>query len=342
MFYNIKSFRKHVQDTHKDEFDLCMREDCTKTAVHADGMTMMHHYKLDHGLEIFKCSEHPNCNYRGTWDEAEYNKHVASHKLRCPQCLDEGSRALPFANEKNLEEHIKVAHSPMPYYCNIYDVDEGKICDKRFASEKARSQHGSRAHKSNYLCGYCQENGGTGSASSFTTEVLLARHVKTAHRDKYDVDWAVRARDKTFPCHICKKNFSSASNRAKHVRSVHEKERKWQCNITDLGDTDKLNSDSGQKLEWNHEKDGCTRAFANKQTLIDHVRSEHLGLMRWEAYRKMKSGKFAEQIFEKQEKKREAKVPNDPIGLLTGVFSKPGYEGGDVEDDAVQDEIGDE
>ena len=56
----------------------------------------------------------------------------------------------------------------------------------------------------------------------------------------------------------------------------------------------------------------------------------------------MKSGKFAEQIFEKQEKKREAKVPNDPIGLLTGVFSKPGYEGGDVEDDAVQDEIGDE
>ena len=329
-------------ENHEKEYTLCMREDCTKTAARSDGMTMMHHYKLDHDMKLLNCAEHPRCNYRGTFDETEYKKHVASHKLRCNQCLDEGQRALPFANEANLNEHIKTAHRSKPYFCNIYDVDAGKICDKQFASEKARSQHGSRAHKGNYLCAYCFEQGTT---SSFKTEVLLGKHVKAHHKDKYDIDWGVRARDRTYPCPICSKDFSSASNRAKHIRSVHEKERKWACNTTDLSDSDRLVGDQMEKLTWDFAKDGCERTFANKQTLVDHVRSEHFGYMRWEAFRKLRSGDFAEEVWAKLARKNaKSKKLTDPIGVLTGKFPEPKVEEGEgvaegVNGDETEDEV---
>jgi hypothetical protein len=313
-FTDISAYRKHMQESHKDDFTICMREECVRTVSNEEepNMTIVWHYKNDHSLEAFHCKEHPKCNYKATFDIEKYKKHVASHKLRCTRCFDEGKRALPFANQRTLDHHIKTTHMSLNYSCNVYDVDKGEKCNKTFETEHSRNQHQSRAHKGSFLCQHCTPT------QMFDTEMALAKHVKGAHPAKYDIEWAIKARDKTYPCAVCKKDFSSASNRAKHIRSVHEKERKWQCNTTDISDSDRLIDDNELKLAWDYESKGCKQAYANKQTLIDHVRSEHFGLLRWEALKKLKSGETARRHAERKAKMIKNQ-PVDAVALLTGV-----------------------
>jgi uncharacterized C2H2 Zn-finger protein len=151
----------------------------------------------------------------------------------------------------------------------------------------------------------------------FTSEQLLAKHVCKEHPKKATDDWREKAKNKTFPCPTCGKEYSSSGNRAKHVNSVHKKKRNFKCNEIDVSGSPRMIDDNKEQLKWNPEKEGCTRAFANRQSLIDHVRAEHFNLMRWENYRKLLSGELAAKIFDRADKKAKRSIYS--LQALTGV-----------------------
>jgi uncharacterized C2H2 Zn-finger protein len=319
IFNEAQVFRQHIKINHNEEYALCKHTDCVK-AVRNDeepNMLLVWHYKTDHGQHALRCLEHPNCGFRVTFDEKKFIEHVESHKLRCHFCFDEGKRANPFANVENLRIHIKKMHSAQSFPCTGYDFVKGQPCRQRFTTEASRTKHMNSAHKGQFLCPYCPTDD---SVQMFLTEKLLALHIRDVHMDEYGDDWATKAGEKTFKCPHCGKTSSKNSNLQKHISSLHEGEKRWKCNATDLRICDRMVDDDGNSLLWDPAGQGCETAFANKQSLIDHVRSTHFGLMRWEALRKARSGQTLESAGERKTKKRISAKPS-ATGVLSGVLN---------------------
>jgi hypothetical protein len=68
---------------------------------------------------------------------------------------------------------------------------------------------------------------------------------------------------------VIENGFTKKGNVAAHVKSLHKKEKIFICGEFDLSESDRV-------AGWNG--DGCGQKLSSKQTLVAHVRTQHLGL----------------------------------------------------------------
>ncbi|KIW00102.1 uncharacterized protein PV09_08287 [Verruconis gallopava] len=324
-FNDVSSFRQHLEMQHASQYKVCKHSDCSKFVANNEdigtSMLLGWHYRKDHGQHALQCMEHPNCNYKPTLDEKAFVEHVKSHRLRCNLCLDEKKRALPFGTVDALKLHIKNTHGEGTFQCQGYDFVTGKRCTRRFPTEGGRTKHMGCAHKGQFLCPHCMDDGG--KVQMFETEKTLALHVRDAHAAAFDDDWAAKAGVKRFACPQCKKVLTKNVYLQRHLAThTGETPKPFRCNATDVGGSPRMTDDDGTALAWDPAAMGCESRFATKQSLIDHVRSAHLGLMRWEAFRRARSGQAWQDAASRMDRKDKRAKPS-PTGVLSGFKAEP-------------------
>ncbi|KAF2207470.1 hypothetical protein CERZMDRAFT_88507 [Cercospora zeae-maydis SCOH1-5] len=102
----------------------------------------------------------------------------------------------------------------------------------------------------------------------------LAAHTDIAHSSRDST--AQHVAQKRFVCPYvgCERStlqngFTKKGNMQQHIKTTHTKEKKYICGEYDLGGAEKLTG-------WN--RIGCGRVMGTKQSLIGHIRTQHMGL----------------------------------------------------------------
>lgn len=129
--------------------------------------------------------------------------------------------------------------------------------------------------------------GGAASASSGAPQYDCPQCEATFRRrsDRNRHVRVVHEKQRPFACPTCQNRFGEKSNMLKHVRMVHENIRHFRCPHCDAAFGQRGNCDAHVRAV--HEKRpgkyecavlACTRAFARKAHLLDHYAAEHPGV----------------------------------------------------------------
>ena len=174
------------------------------------------------------------CEICGKTMRDEYRgKHLERHKDRsscvCEICGKE------FAYKSTLTAHQVVHSGTKPYTCGI--------CGKGFAHKPSLYTH-KAVHKEDrpYAC-FC--------GKTYKLKTLLKKHETLHTRDApykcnvCDKRFNIRAsylghmrthsKEKPFSCRVCGARFNQIANMSRHVASVHDKKRRFKCDVCDKG-----------------------------------------------------------------------------------------------------------
>ena len=144
-----------------------------------------------------------------------------------------------------------------PYHCSI--------CEKSYAKIKSLKRHEALTHKTqNFKCDIC--------IKSFVHKDLLQQHKQKVH---------LQNKKEFLLCEVCKKSISK-SNMKRHILEVHEKIRKYMCEMCDKAFTEKRNLlchnqsfHSDTKIETEGIRCSyCSKIF-NSKAIGRHTREVH-------------------------------------------------------------------
>ncbi|KAF2403247.1 hypothetical protein EJ06DRAFT_490186 [Trichodelitschia bisporula] len=314
---------RHVNGAHKNIRDyFCDREGCDKSFSTAQ--RLKEHIKRHDKRNEFTCTGFPPCGevFR---KRSTLQAHIAAqhHGLKAFECphndpITGSPCGSGFNTQGRLNEHIARNHSGPRYVCticashtSIQDDGSGKpphITFQFYRYSDLRA-HNEAVHP--LSCPHCR--------TACTSQREMNRHLELQHPEYAPTPTLVAQ----FPCpeEGCDRIFTKYGNLKIHISSVHLKVRGFVCGVTDLSTSKRL-----EGLQWDPETDGCLKSYLGKAALEDHVRTEHLGLVRWAKRGAQREGDEDEDAEQRPVKKqRRGKAPGLTVSaasLLTGV----GYE----------------
>ncbi|XP_063533550.1 zinc finger protein 157-like [Cydia strobilella] len=177
----------------------------------------------------------------------QHQPQTERQKVQCQACPK------LFLNKGDRHRHYKTVHLGLKKKCGI--------CNKEVTR---MSVHMARHNPSTlrFPCVECERR--------FVSQTELDAHV-ISHTDNYEY---------THECPVCEKKFSRKPFVARHIRQVHEKERKHQCELcpkaffTNSALQEHLGTHSTERL---YECDECGLSLKTKETLRAHL-TVHSGL----------------------------------------------------------------
>lgn len=304
---------EHIRSHNNERLYECRYDNCDKTFLRASHLN--HHVKSAHtGVRDYVC-DRPGCG-KSFVTGSRLRRHIAAHdgqdKHRCteyPPCRE------TFRKHSTLQKHITTAHLHMkPFPCNFVDPNTGEKCKMAFDTAGNLRSHESRLHtEDRFTCSECSERLkrealDTGTADkdvpsvTFPTYALLQSHIRTVHPPKCPQcplvcstsrelrrhlevahgDVSIDSR-RLFPCTYdgCDRSFTKKGNLTVHIRTVHEREKRFVCGETDLSASKKV-------AEW--DGIGCKKRYGSKLALEEHIRVTHLGLPNAKAERRERLG----------------------------------------------------
>mmetsp|Transcript_1464 Transcript_1464/g.4744 ORF Transcript_1464/g.4744 Transcript_1464/m.4744 type:complete len:346 (+) Transcript_1464:2458-3495(+) len=237
----------------------CSVPGCEKTFARSDNLkrhTMSHRPESERPLAC----RFEGCEKRFVTNQKR-NRHELLHKQSRPFVCSICDQA--FTKKNLLKAHTTEHTGLAPYQCPV------DSCTKRFRYPQELRRHQERRHPSSprYTCerNGCQEK--------FYTFSEMRKHRKLAHKQEllscsscsrkfvhrsrlqeHEKTHEVHAADRVrYPCNVCGKNLSSASNLKTHIRTVHQKKASYSCSV-------------------------CGKNFRLKQTMQRHEKIVHKSL----------------------------------------------------------------
>ncbi|KAF2771047.1 hypothetical protein EJ03DRAFT_258313, partial [Teratosphaeria nubilosa] len=229
-------------------------------------------------------------------------RHVAAHEAKEDlKCTEPGCGRV-FRKMDTLQRHIRQDHlHEKAFKCDHVDVRaDGQLieCNKAFSKAAQLKTHLALDHSGElYICDICtppeEQLDGTSEDEDprvgFPTYAELRDHLKTAHpptcgecgkqcptiralKAHIDIEHSALSDRQQFPCDWpgCNRSFTKAGNLKVHHQTVHVKARNFVCGTTDVV--------TGNAKTQGWTGPGCGHAFSTKQSLEEHIRTQHLGL----------------------------------------------------------------
>ncbi|KAJ4435195.1 hypothetical protein ANN_23771 [Periplaneta americana] len=290
-----KSF--HDQTTYSDsEEGVHLCHTCGKT-FNAASKLRCHEKRAHQEIQTIQdCEKKHICEVCGL--SFQFNKYLKKHMLKhgeknfvCETC---GKR---FETNYKLKMHQECHSEQRPYACKIcgsaykrhrnllsheqevhgiFSLGPGKekeslsfpcdVCKKEFTTPKRAAAH-MRIHTGErpFQCEQC--------GSTFRIYQSLMVHRRVVHEGR-----KVYGNKGLFPCHICRKIFSTKHYRNEHVR-IHTGERPYVCKICGRAFTHATSLIQHKALHSDirpYPCKVCDKAFRRRETLIMHIRT-HTG-----------------------------------------------------------------
>lgn len=245
-------FWKHVSEKHnesQDEYNrkhksfACTAEGCTERfKIPA---SLIRHARLAHGIkmpitndgrkvdvECPFCDEkftsrsqmicpHLEANHVSEKDNPVYIEFYTKHQKTevCQQC------GKLFTNMQSFNYHMRESHPDV-----ISSGEKCEICGKNYKNIMSLKSHMKTHEQCESLCIEC--------GKSFKNKVCLQTHINLHHRNK------------PVSCPECFKILPNNAKLAKHVRTIHLKQKLHPCNL-------------------------CDKGFKDRQRLVEHVTAVH-------------------------------------------------------------------
>ena len=156
------------------------------------------------------------------------------HKKVTNQC---GICDKSFAGTQTLNMHMKSVHVKIKFQCYICALKTARFVDlelhlRNVHKENLKVRLPELTNALKHQCDVCHK--------SFPNERYLRLHNMRVHEGKGQPD----------DCNICGKSFTSGGKKSRHIKSVHEKIKRFQCGT-------------------------CKKCFVSKSTLKVHVEAVH-------------------------------------------------------------------
>ena len=293
-----KHLQTHIKGSHTHERSYhCDREGCNKSFL--TSTRLKRHKEAHKGHERFRCTAYPPCNQT-------------------------------FRKHQTLQRHIRSEHLELaPYPCIYIDPITGEPCNFGFDGAVGLRKHEERVHgAAQFFCPQCIVPGafgldGTPIHLGFTTDTKLQSHVKKEHADCPFCDLKcssqrelqnhidsqhsgkpLEERKKIVCTYLgCNKKFTKPGNLKIHISTAHKGERYICCtfDISDHPDVGHFNT-----------ADACGKDFVSKASLVDHLRTAHLGLPSVVNANRKKSGASKDLDFETDDEEEEESEEDEP------------------------------
>lgn len=198
-----------------------------------------------------------------------------------------------------MQRHFDLEHAEQPvqqlayHYCTEINPTTGQKCESRFSNPTRLKQHIQKGHENKvFWCATCiddAEDESTADAVKFTTWAALRTHQSDIHppicsqchmkfldrgslaKHETTHQTSVIERKKwSCPVSTCDKSFTTRSNLNNHQRKSHNPGKRFICGEEDL-------STFADVQIWDG-VDACGSSYAHKVSLVNHVRTHHLGI----------------------------------------------------------------
>lgn len=202
-----------------------------------------------------------------------------------------------------------------PFPCTHIDQGTGQKCTMAFDTAGRLRAHEFRIHSDKrFVCAECsnnqqQQTSGMDTADdaadqsfTFPTYTLLQEHIRIVHPPRCPNCPIVCSTSRELRRHLevahghvslgdrqvfactfpgCDRSFTKRGNLSVHIRTVHEKEKRFCCGESDLSTSKKV-------AGWNG--NGCGKRYGSKLALEEHIRTAHLGFQNAKAERRQRLG----------------------------------------------------
>ncbi|TRY78711.1 hypothetical protein TCAL_06796, partial [Tigriopus californicus] len=217
------------------------------------------------------------CDFCGTImppDSPQFLPNVFEGRRGC-KIGDKRSDSNPLGRKRNrLYVHcgecgkVILKESLSKHFKDVHDKSNQKKCphcSKVLSGAFSLREHVNAVHLRNFehICSHCEK--------SFAHFSNLNRHIRLVHKQ-------LLVTHKYVNCSECKKVVQSSSLK-KHIRSIHDKQRDFQCQYCDknFAQSYSLKEHVGAKHthDWSHICLLCQKTFAHRNNCGRHIRSVH-------------------------------------------------------------------
>lgn len=320
-FLRDTHLKRHIRSAHSSERKfVCDWPGCDKKFV--NGTRLRRHIKAHEDSEQYRCTAYPPCNAR-FYKRETLRTHVESvHLGRKPfPCthVDETSGeqcALAYDTAQKLREHEQRVHGGARYFCHICTEEKAAAGDGEDGGEEVEEPVGFRTYNELQhhtrvahppVCPHC--------ALVCISQHQLNQHIEVNH-NSLDID-ARRVFTCDFPgCHgVASHGFTRRGNLRVHVQTVHSTVKQFVCGGFDLSTSDKTVYADGSRWDG---ANACNRGCGSKASLEDHVRTQHMGLERWQKAKQKANQDTAEVVPPVKETSRKKSARPADLSRLTG------------------------
>lgn len=275
-FLRETHLKHHLTSAHSDVRKFkCTWQGCEKGF--ATGTRLRRHIQAHEGQEKYRCRGYEGCNETFRKHDTLRRHITAVHEDKKPfpcDYVDPTTRAActkAFDFQEKLKAHQRAVHDGSRFTCTICTPRHGDedvamtrgidVDGHAFATFAELQAHIAEAHPP--TCPHCE--------ATFITNKELTRHLELDH----GIIGESKESKEHYPCTYpdCEHVFTKQGNLNVHVKTVHEKQKDFVCGTTEIPIPEELQDQNDVNVS------GCGRSFTSKATLVEHVRTEHFGLL---------------------------------------------------------------
>ena len=265
MFQRQDLFERHLLESHSTTHEFkCGWSGCSEEFVTEDDLKQ--HYKVHPGSKTVSCPEVP-ARIQISSNKTSTQRHVGQEQgkqrpmKKWHQCTEinhtTGQKCTSsFSKATRLKQHVQKAHEAKLFWCAVCigntrnEIEANALKFIKFADLQS---HQRVVHPP--TCAVCSR--------VFEDMSSLERHEAT-HRST-----AAERKSWNCPEADCQKSFTSKKNLNGHLRAAHAQGKRFVCGEEDVSSFEDIKTWDGK---------GCGQSYGHKVSLVNHVRTYHLGM----------------------------------------------------------------
>ncbi|GIZ40037.1 hypothetical protein CKM354_000339200 [Cercospora kikuchii] len=282
-FASQAKLKRHMAAHEDKEETTCSWPHCRKVFRKQD--TLQRHIKADHlGEDAYTCTRKTpdGSSCRETFPtpsqlKSHERKEHEPPKYICDICASDDEPPLDDVIPNDLDEEflpgpedmVAPKEEPTNGSMGALSLDEVPTAPPSFGPGRFLTLHELQRHNRLFHPPTCSDCG-----KVCKSKKDLAAHMDILHSAHSSGTPHVAQKRFVCPYVGCDRStlengFTKKGNMQQHVKTAHTKEKKYICGEYDLGGVEKLTG-------WN--RIGCGRVMGTKQSLIGHIRTQHMGL----------------------------------------------------------------